>query len=87
MNFLSNNFLIILIVYVLKFLFLEIKLFKSRFNKLKKFIKKISIIKLIIYFFDKETLPFRDKNLNEYLKKIRNYGQTIRALTPKKKIY
>jgi len=70
MNFLSNNFLILLIVYILKFLFLEIKLSKSRFNKVVRFIKKISLIKLIIYLlFNKEILPFRDKNLNEYLKK------------------
>jgi len=84
MNFLSNNFLIILIVYVLKFLFLEIKLFKSRFNKLKKFIRKISIIKLIIYFFDKETLPFRDKNLNEYLKKNKKLWSNNKGINTKK---
>ena len=40
MKFLSNNFFIILFIYILKFFFLEIKLFKSRFNIIKKFVKK-----------------------------------------------
>lgn len=85
MKFLSNNFFIILFIYILKFFFLEIKLFKSRFNIIKKFVKKISFIKLIIHlFFDKGTLPFKDKNLNEYLNKNKNLWKSKEKLNTKK---
>lgn len=84
MNLLSNNLLIILILYLLKFLFLEIKLFKSRFNKLKNFVRKVSIIKLMLYFFDKKTLPFRDKNLNEYLRKNKKFWPNNKDVKVKK---
>ena len=85
MNFLSNNFLVIFFIYILKFFFLEIKLFKSRFYIIIKFIKKISFKRLIIrLFFDKELLPFKDKNLNEYLNKNKNLWKNNEKINVKK---
>ena len=54
---------------ILKFFIVEVKLVKKRFNFLINFVKEISIIKFIFYyFFNKSILPFRDINLNNYLK-------------------
>ena len=54
---------------ILKFFIVEVKLVKKRLSFLINFVKEVSIIKFIFYyFFNKSILPFRDINLNNYLK-------------------
>ncbi len=54
---------------ILKFFFIEIKLIKKTLEYFLNFLKEISVLKFLIYFFfNKSVYPFRDKNINRYLK-------------------
>ncbi len=54
---------------ILNFFFTEIKLIKSRIKFLINFVKDVSLSKFIFYyFFNNSNSPFREKNLNKYLK-------------------
>ena len=53
---------------ILKFFFVEIKLIRRKYIFLINFIKEVSIIKFIVYFFFNKTIyTFRDKNIKNYL--------------------
>ena len=55
---------------ILKFFFTEIKSIKSKVFYFFKFLRDISIIKLIVFCFsEKKSYPFRNKNINNYLDK------------------
>lgn len=54
---------------ILNFLIVEIKLYKKKFQFLKKFIEEISLLNLLInLLFNKNKSPFKDPNLNFFLK-------------------
>jgi len=52
-----------------RFFLSEVFSLKSKFLFIIYFFKKISISKLIIFYFTKKNYPFRNKDINEYLKK------------------
>ncbi len=53
----------------LRFFLTEILNLKSKFLFIMYFFKRISISKLIIFYLTKKNYPFRNKDINEYLKK------------------
>ena len=52
-----------------RFLLSEIFSLKSKSFFIINFFKQISIIKLIIFYITKKNYPFRNNDINEYLKK------------------
>ena len=52
-----------------KFILSEIFNLKSKFLYVVNFIKKISILRLINFYFYKKKYPFRNNDINDFLKK------------------
>ena len=68
-----------------KFLITEITSIKSKIFYLLKFLKDISIFKLIRFIiFKKKSYPFRDKNINNYLYKNHSIWKKSKLLGEKK---
>lgn len=72
------------LIFIILFFFNEIKLIKYRSKLILGLIKEISFFRLIKYFFFKDSYPFKNQNLNEYLKKNKRFVQDHKINSDKK---